>query len=164
MKDNYLYQQSEKVGRKKVFDCIKNNNLKFEDLKAIENNDYSRWDIEAKMFNQKLNKYVFFNIECKNRACTSTRFSDIKFNYDKFIANVMAAKKQGKIAIFAATYADNKCRFWNLTALYNQKKFWKTMDWMPVSTVEDRGYEWKDQVHLKNEDAFNEYAIYKKTA
>lgn len=155
--DNNLYQYTEKIGRKKVIDCIKNNSLPITNITPTEG-QFDKWDLEGFVKDKAI------IIECKNRKCSSTRYKDIMIDDNKFMANIEEAIKNNKISLLAVTYSDNICRLWDLRKLYREKKYSKGWSYNPVSSVEDKGYKYEKVVYFDNKNCFKEYAIYKEVA
>lgn len=152
MRNNYF--KSEIIGRQKVVDCITNNKLEWTNIRPTKG-DYDKWDLEVEFFDTTI------NIECKNRKCTSTQYNDVIIDWNKFIDNVKMADRLGRIAVLAVTYSDNRCRFWNLSDLWKKNNYRPEIKYVPVSSVENKGYRYENVVHFNNNDCFEEYAIYK---
>lgn len=152
MKNNY--QKSEKVGRQLALSYLTKEypQYQFESMKG----DFDNWDLEISNYERGS-----VLIECKNRRnYNSTDFEDIFLDEFKIKQCLKEMRKRKDTygeeveLLFCATFKDGVCKLWNVKYLMQQRKFRRATEYLPVSSEEDKGYEWQDVIYFKHSDAF----------
>lgn len=92
-------------------------------------------------------EYIF---EAKDRDYDHTRFNTIILEIPKY-ESLMKRSDEGK-PMYVHTFSDDWITIWDVSKLKDLEKKKKTM-YLPKTTVEDRGKEWRDVYLISQEDA-----------